>query len=164
MERTRTEFHVLLGHASPEDLRRGSRGTRWTNEELLFHMLFGYLVVRTLLRLVRAFGRLPDSISRIYSRMLNGANRPFHLINYWGSRGGALLCGRDRMGRWMDRVIDSLQHHLDRDSDATLALKMHFPTRWDPFFTDVMTLADVYHYATQHFDYHRHQLTLTAQN
>jgi hypothetical protein len=37
---------------------------------------------------------------------------------------------------------------------------MRFPTRWDPFFTDVMTLTDVYHYATQHFDFHRRQLTL----
>jgi len=37
---------------------------------------------------------------------------------------------------------------------------MHFPTRWDPFFTDVMTLRDVYRYPTQHFDFHRAQLTL----
>ena len=35
---------------------------------------------------------------------------------------------------------------------------MHFPVGWDPFFKDVMTLADVYHFGTQHFDYHRAQL------
>jgi hypothetical protein len=35
-----------------------------------------------------------------------------------------------------------------------LARSMRFPTSWDPFFTDVMTLADVYHYPTQHFDFH----------
>ena len=32
--------------------------------------------------------------------------------------------------------------------------------RWDPFFMDFMTLADVYRYPTQHFDFHRQQLTL----
>ena len=37
---------------------------------------------------------------------------------------------------------------------------MHFPVRWDPFFTTTMTLADVYHYGTQHYDFHRAQLTL----
>ena len=28
---------------------------------------------------------------------------------------------------------------------------MSFPTRWDPFFTPTMTLAEIYHYPTQHF-------------
>jgi hypothetical protein len=37
---------------------------------------------------------------------------------------------------------------------------MHYPTRWDPFFKDYMTLADVYLFPTQHFDFHRRQLTL----
>ena len=60
----------------------------------------------------------------------------------------------------MDQVIDSLQRHLDRESDAALTRRMHFPVRWDPFFTEVMTLADAYHYATLHFDFHRQQLTL----
>jgi len=164
MERSRFMFRQLLADASPEDLRRASRGTRWTNEQLLFHMLFGYLVVRALLWLVRGFGHLPDRVSLGYARLLDAAGRPFHVINYWGSRGGALVFRGDRMSRKMDRVIDSLQRHLDRDSDAALAIRMHFPTRWDPFFTDVMTLADVYHYATQHFDYHRQQLTLMSSD
>jgi hypothetical protein len=37
---------------------------------------------------------------------------------------------------------------------------MHYPTRWDPFFTPYMTLADVYRFPTRHFDFHRRQLTL----
>jgi hypothetical protein len=64
------------------------------------------------------------------------------------------------MGRLIDRVIASLQRHVEEESDAALVRQMHFPTRWDPFFADTMTLADVYHYATQHFDYHGEQLTL----
>ena len=35
------------------------------------------------------------------------------------------------------------------------------PTSWDPFFADYMTLADIYHYPTQHFRFHQRQLTLS---
>jgi hypothetical protein len=164
MERTRATFQRLLDEASERDMCRLSRGTRWTNEQLLFHMLFGYVVVRALRPLVRGFGLLPDGVSRVYARLLNAASRPFHTINYWGSRLGTLVFGRDRMGRKMDQVIDSLERHLDHESEAALARRMHFPVRWDPFFTEVMTLADVYHYATQHFDFHRQQLTLDSRD
>ncbi|MET9856811.1 hypothetical protein ABZY57_28240 [Streptomyces sp. NPDC006450] len=34
--------------------------------------------------------------------------------------------------------------------------------RRDPFFKDFMTLADLYRYPTQHFDFHRRQLTLNG--
>ena len=40
---------------------------------------------------------------------------------------------------------------------------MYFPVQWDPFFGDTMTLADVYHYGTQHYDFHRAQLTLESR-
>ena len=36
------------------------RGTRWTSEQLLFHMVFGYMIVQRLLILVKVFSRLPD--------------------------------------------------------------------------------------------------------
>ena len=36
---------------------------------------------------------------------------------------------------------------------------MHFPIAWDPYFKDIMTVADVYDYPTQHYDHHRRQLT-----
>jgi hypothetical protein len=37
---------------------------------------------------------------------------------------------------------------------------MAFPTRWDPYFAERMTLAYVYHYATAHADNHSSQLTV----
>jgi hypothetical protein len=37
---------------------------------------------------------------------------------------------------------------------------MPYPTRWDPFFREFMTLADLYRFPTQHFDFHHAQLTL----
>jgi len=53
--------------ASPEYLAQRSRGTRWTNRQLLFHMVFGYLIVYTLRWIVRLGGLLPRWASRAFS-------------------------------------------------------------------------------------------------
>ena len=90
LESARAVFAELVARAGPRDLRRASDGTRWTNRQLLFHMLFGYLIVRALLPLVRVFGRLPDQYSRRYAAVLNAGTRPFHTVNYLGSCCGAL--------------------------------------------------------------------------
>lgn len=156
------DFRRLVDGATVAGLRRPSDGTRWTNEQLLFHMLFGYLLVRNLMFLVRAFNRLPDGWSRRFAALLNAGTRPFHVVNYLGSLGGARLLGHARMERVMDRVVSGLVTRLRREDPKTLALGMHFPVGWDPYFRDVMTRADIYHYATQHYRHHRAQLTLTA--
>ena len=39
-----------------------------------------------------------------------------------------------------------------RSTDEALRRGMHFPTQWDSFVNDYMTLADVYRYPGQHFD------------
>jgi hypothetical protein len=50
LERARVEFHRLLVDAERENVWTApTRGTRWTNEQLLFHMVFGYMVVQRLL-------------------------------------------------------------------------------------------------------------------
>jgi hypothetical protein len=162
MSRTRGDFHELLTNATVGELRQPSNGTRWTNEQLLFHMLFGYLVVRVLLFLVRGFSRLPASASRRFAAGLDAATTPFHVVNYVGSLGGARVLGFGGMDALMGRVIASLQASLARESAAGLQRGMHFPTGWDPYFKDFMTVGEVYHYATQHYDHHRRQLTLRA--
>ena len=160
MERAQACFHDLLDAASDIDLRRRSNGTRWTNKQLLFHMLLGYLIVRALAVLVRLFGRLPTGASRAFARLLNAATTPFGMVNYLGSYLGGTMLTRRAMGALFDRVISALHRRLDREKDTDLARGMHYPTRWDPFFQDFMTLADIYHFPTQHFDFHRQQLTL----
>jgi len=160
MERTRATFHALVSQATPVDLRRASAGTRWTNEQLLFHMLLGYMVVRALLGLVRMFGRLPAGFSRRFAWLLNAGTRPFHVVNYLGSCGGALVFRGVRLTRKFDRTIAALQHHLDEETDEALGRRMYFPVGWDPFFSERMSLLEVYHYGTQHFDFHQRQLTL----
>jgi hypothetical protein len=57
------------------------------DEQLLFHMLFGYLVVRRLLLPAGFLGRLPDGVSRVFASVLNPVTRLFHVVNYLGSLG-----------------------------------------------------------------------------
>jgi hypothetical protein len=161
MRRAAGDFRFLLDNATSAELRRGSDGTKWTNEQLLFHMLFGYLLVRNLLILVRIFARLPDRYSRAFAALLNAGTRPFHTINYLGSLQGARLLGHARMERIFDRVVAGLVTSMNRRS-AALHRGMHFPVGWDPYFRDYMTLRDVYHYPTQHYGHHRRQLTLAG--
>ena len=121
------DFRVLLDGATSRELRSGTDGTNWTNEQLLFHMLFGYLVVRRLLILVRFLGRLPDGVSRGFAATLNAGTRPFHVINYLGSLGGARVLGHAGMERLFDRIVNSLAASLLASTDAELMRGMHFP-------------------------------------
>jgi len=160
LERARADFLHLLGIATDDDFCKPTSGTRWTNEQLLFHMVFGYMVVQRLLLLVRVFGRLPQAFSRRFAWMLNGAARPFHEINYHGSCMAARVYNRERMAAKLVRVIDSLERSLRSLNDTELRRGMHCPTDWDPYFRDYMTLEDIYRYPGLHYDHHRRQLTL----
>ena len=159
MDDARATLHRLLASADGATLRRRSNGTRWTNEQLLFHMVFGYMIVRALLILVRIFGRLPAPVSKGFAAVLNVMTAPFHVVNYWGSRLAAMTYNHRRMAAKLDRVVASLQRRLRREDAGSLARSMSYPTRWDPFFTPTMTLAEFYLYPTQHFDFHRRQLS-----
>ena len=161
MEQARQDFHSLLRHATAADLRRPSDGISWTNQQLLFHMLFGYLIVRALLVLLRLFGLLPDGASKAFARLVDSARKPFDVINCLGSCAGARIIPPRRMPGMLDRVIAALHRRLEREPDSALRQAMHYPTTWDPFFAGYMTLADIYHYPTQHFRFHQRQLTLS---
>jgi DinB superfamily len=162
LNRACSSFSALVHGSSRADLRRRSAGTRWTNQQLLFHLLFGYLVVLRLLPLVQLLSRLPDVVSRRFAALLDAATGPFHVVNYLGSWAGGSVLTPTQMEALFERTIALLHRRLDATHDADLRRHMHFPVGWDPFVTDVMTLADVYHFGTQHFDFHRQQLTLSA--
>ena len=163
LDRAQADFRCLLAQATPASLARRTSGTKWTNEQLLFHMLFGYMIVRALLPLVAAFGRLPGGASRGYARLLDAATRPFDLVNYLGPCAAVHLYPPQRMSAKLGRVVAALHRSLDAATTADLARGMYYPARWDPFFTGYMTLADLYRYPTQHYDFHRRQLTLTTR-
>jgi len=160
LERARTDFQYLLSLVGEHEWKKPTRGTRWTNEQLLFHMVFGYMVVQRLRILVWLFGHLPDGVSRRFAQALNAGTPLFDWINYYGTNLAALVYNRKRMGKKLDGVIHALQRSLARQDQKALSRGMHFPNRWDPYFWDYMTLSEVYGYPGKHYDHHRHQLAL----
>jgi hypothetical protein len=158
--RAARDFHRLLDSADVADLRRRSAGTRWSNWELLFHMWFGYMIVLRLLVLVRVMSRLPAPVGRGFARLLDATTPVFDVVNYLGSAGGGRVFDRERLGRKSDRVVAALQRRVDREAEPSFGRGMPYPTRWDPFFTEYMTVEDIYRYPGRHYDFHRAQLTL----
>ena len=121
MERARLDFHRLAGQASPAALRRRSSGTRWTNRQLLFHMVFGFIIVRSLQPLVHTLGRLGRS--RKFAAVLNSVRRPFHVINYLGSVGGGRILTLPAMTRLREKHRSHCSVPLRTPTDAGLALR-----------------------------------------
>lgn len=94
----------LLVWAGDAELRRHSAGTRWKNGELLFHMVFGYMVVRHLLPLVKFFGPLPPWLNTAFARVLNAGTGPSDWVTYFGSRVTSRVYNRDRMIKKLQRT------------------------------------------------------------
>ena len=76
MDRSATARHHLLDTADPAELRRLERQPV-TDQQLLSHMLFGYLLIRRLRPLVLLLNRHPVSGRRGFAAILNAAARPF---------------------------------------------------------------------------------------
>jgi hypothetical protein len=160
LESVRAEYSLLVKAMSNDDLGRKSIGTRWTNRELLFHMLFGYLIVRTLLRFCVVLIRFAPETTKPGAVLLDSLVGPFNWINYVGSAIGGKLLTPSRMVTRMDRVTQTIERSLRKASNDVLSHGMYFPTKWDPFFRHCMTIADLYHYPTQHFEFHKTQLNI----
>ena len=157
-------YRALLHAATPATLRQRTRGTRWTNREMLFHLLLGYLLVRNLRPIVWFMSRLPRPLQLGFAATLNACTRPFHVMNYVASVIGGRAVGLRRLDTMFTDVTATLAGRLAAATAVDLQRTMAFPSRWDPFFTDRMSLLDIYHYPTQHYDFHVAQLTIDAHS
>jgi hypothetical protein len=108
--------------------------------------------------MVKLLGHLPRGAAKPFAALLDMTTRQFDFMNYVGSRIGGRLYSPARMVTAMDRLTARLARQRARESDRGLQRGMCFPTRWDPFFADYMTVADLYHYPTRHFEFHARQL------
>jgi hypothetical protein len=83
-------------------------------------MLFGFIVVRVLLSLVKGFGRLPPAVSRAFAASLNAGTRPFHVVNYLSALPGGMVLGSRAITNLMDATIEHLRGSLAQESECTL--------------------------------------------
>jgi hypothetical protein len=98
LETAQQEFHEMMAMVPNEAWTAPSKNPGWTNGQLLFHILLGFILVRPLASLLVFSGHLPGSWSRVFAGLLDWSTPLFHRINAIGPRaaarilaGGALL-------------------------------------------------------------------------
>ncbi len=154
----RAEFHALLDSMSAADRRRESLNPGWTNQEVLFHMTFAFMLIPALLWIVRGFGLLPDRYSKAFANLLNAATPAFNVVNAAGARIGCRVVSTARLARLYDRSHRAILKRLSRLSDEDLKSGMYYPARWDALFADFMTIEQILDYPVTHFRFHAGQL------
>ena len=159
MEETRRQFHALLSSLSDADWGAPSRNPAWTNGQLVFHMLFAFMLIPSLFWLMRFWSSLPDRYSRAFARILDLSTPLFNRVNALGPRGQAAIFGRRRAGSIYDRVHRSILRKVDSIMDDDWGRGMNYPRRWDPEFGEFMTFEHLFRYPTQHFQRHVAQLS-----
>jgi DinB superfamily len=159
LEETRREFHALLASLSAADWDAPSRNPAWTNGQLIFHMVFAFMLIPSLFWLIRFWSCLPGSYSRAFARVLDFSTPLFNWVNALGPRGQATVFGRRRAGSIYDRVHRSILRKVDSMKDDDWGRGMTYPQRWDPDFGACMTFERLFRYPTQHFRRHLAQLS-----
>lgn len=158
LETTRAVFHALLNSFTESDLRRKSRNPGWTNGEILAHMTFGFIILKALLPMARVWGRLPKWTSKRFAGLLNVLTVPFNWVNALGARFQSRVFTYARIGAAYDWVYFSLMKQINSIQEDEWERGMHYPTRWDPNFSDFMTIEKLFHYPVVHFHFHLEQI------
>lgn len=160
--RVAEDFTRVVRSARRDELDTPTNGTRWSNRQLLFHLVLGQNVARTAIPLIGIFSRLPDPVARGWSRLLRSCTVPYNGVNWAGSAAAGQLLSPDAMTRMMDRTTTSITAWYDRADEEALGRGMWVPPSWDPYFQPWMTRRDLLAWAPQHYRHHRRQLTLTT--
>ncbi len=156
------DFACLLGSAQVDELDAPSVGTRWTNRQLLFHMLLGQRITRMVIVVMGGFSRLPPGASRGFARVLAAFTRPYNELNWFGGVVGGRINTVPSMRRQMDRVTSSILNWYDHADTNALHRGMTVPSSWDPYFTPCMDRVDLLQWAPRHYRHHRGQLSLAS--
>jgi len=151
----------MVASISDQEWTAPSHNPGWTNGQLLFHVLLGFILVLPLASILVFFGHLPAACSRLFAGVLNFSAPLFNRINAVGPRAGARLLGRPGVTRKFDQMHGAILARLDRVRAQDWALAMHYPTRWDPRFQTPMRLENLFRYPVDHLRYHRSQLRAT---
>jgi hypothetical protein len=160
LESTRLQFIIIAENISEEELRRISKNIGWTNNEILAHILFGFIITNVLLPGVIIFGNLPKLITKPFAMLLNAFTKPFNYINKFGARAqGKVFIGK-RLVYLIDKTIKSLENRVMHISNEDWQKGMYYPNKWDFNLDEFMTLEKLVNYPITHFEFHKSQLLL----
>jgi hypothetical protein len=160
LEAARSTFHALTGSLSDEDLRRRSNNPGWTNGQILFHMAFGFILLPSLVRMIRFWALFPKGFSRPFAAFLDASTPVFNWINGLGPRAGARIYHGSALVRKYDRTHERILKILASTRTQDMARGMHYPRRWDPLFQGYITLEALFRYPAAHLDSHVGQIRL----
>jgi len=161
LEAARLEFRDMVASTAGQSWATPSHNPGWTNGQLLFHVLLGFILVLPLAGILVFFGHLPAACSRSFAAILNFSTPLFNRLNAVGPRSGARLLGQEGLITKFDQVHRAILERLEHVRPADWALAMHYPTRWDTRFKTPMRLEDLFRYPVDHLRHHRRQLRVT---
>jgi hypothetical protein len=159
LAQTRSEFHTLLNSLSEEDLKRRSKNEGWTNGEILFHMMFAFLLILTLVPMMRLWSRLPKKYSKGFANVLNFSTAPFNWINGLAPHMGGNIFTRNLLRVRFDKVYTHLIRLVDSVKENEWESGMYYPDKWEPLFDEYMTMEKLLYYPIRHFRFHVDQLS-----
>lgn len=158
LQTAKKDFHQLLAALNDQDFQRQSLNPGWTNGEIVAHMTFGFIIVNVLLPMTRLWGRLPKGSSKWFAWILNVCTGSFNWVNALGARGQGRVFTYRRVAKVYDRVYASLLKQANSIKEDEWQRGMYYPTRWDPNFSEFMTLEKLFHYPVNHFNFHLTQI------
>jgi hypothetical protein len=153
-------FHELVDSMSDSDWKTPSRNPAWTNGQVVYHVLFGFILIPALFGMIRFWSRMPPRFSRSFARALNWSTPVFNLANSLGPKGQAALFGQKRAIPIFDRVHRAILRRVDSLEQGEWRRGMYYPDRWDNLFRDFMTYEDLFRYPGLHLKKHLNQLAL----
>jgi hypothetical protein len=162
-ESTRDEFHTLLESISEEDWKKQSLNSGWSNGEIFAHILFGFIILNALLPMARIWGKLPRESSKPFAEFLNFITKPFNWINALGARGQGKVFTYRNVGKTFDKVLSSLISKANTIHGDEWQSGMYYPTKWDPNFSNYMTLEKLFLYPIAHYKLHKNQIARYAR-
>lgn len=163
LESARSTFHRVLDALSEDGMRAASRNPGWTNGQLLFHMAFGFILLPSLVRLIRFWSLFPPGFSRPFAAVLDASTPLFNWINGLGPRLGARVYSGSRLARKYDRMHAKILRILERTRAGDLQRGMHYPRRWDPLFPGYLTMERLFQYPAAHLQSHVGQLAVPGR-
>ena len=159
LEAARSEFHQLLDRVVRAGWDRPSTNRSWTNGQLMFHIALGFFLLLPLTVLMRMFAALPRGVSRLFAACLNAGTPLFNRVNALGPRIGARIVGPRRLDATFDAVLRRALRRTESMRPGDWKRGMHYPTRWEPRFSDFMTFEDLFRYPSIHMRHHATQIS-----
>jgi len=145
----------LVNSLPDSALNKRSANPGWTNGQIIWHIVFAFILTPILIVILRFFGRLPRRWSKLFALALNYSTPVFNLVNAIGPRVAVKIFTRRSIARLFDRIIDRILIMIYNTKDRDWELGMYYPNRWDPTnFKEYMTFNDIVHYPILHLRHH----------